>query len=287
MRSIFLLCLFASSFVQLQAQTDKVPPTISLLGANPDTIAVFEQFVDPGYTASDDTDGKLTDSVEISTWLDSSLLGAYLIQYSVSDQANNTTTAERKVVVVDTIPPEVELMGDSLVQLPLNAQYLDPGVAVTDNYNSAAELTIVITSNFTDTSSSVPGCYFICYEVVDNSGNRTMSTTRIIEVENGCTTYDFATCASSGRVGFSEPETEKPSAFEVYPNPVAETLYIRNNGQNGAFQARLVNPLGQQVEQIQVKPNSKIGIPVRHLPAGIYFLILDAHQEHIKVLISR
>lgn len=51
-------------------------------------------------TAHDDQDGNLVDAVTYNV-IDTSISGNYIIDYTVSDQAGNTTTASLQVTVVD------------------------------------------------------------------------------------------------------------------------------------------------------------------------------------------
>lgn len=53
-----------------------------------------------GVSAIDDTDGDLTDAVTVTGSVDTSTLGSYTLEYSVSDAAGNTQTATREVTVV-------------------------------------------------------------------------------------------------------------------------------------------------------------------------------------------
>lgn len=78
---------------------DTVAPIIQLAGGNR-TITVGDTWNDPGYTATDDTDGNITDQVEVSGTVDTTKPGSYPITYSVSDAAGNEATATRIVTVL-------------------------------------------------------------------------------------------------------------------------------------------------------------------------------------------
>jgi len=78
--------------------TDTEAPTISLVGGNM-TIEEGGTFVEPGYSATDNVDGDLTNSVTVTGSVDTSVPGTYLRTYSVTDAAGNTGTATRTVVV--------------------------------------------------------------------------------------------------------------------------------------------------------------------------------------------
>ncbi len=78
---------------------DTVAPELTLQGDDFIILAYGQNYEEAGYTATDDTDGDITDEVELITAPDSFLPGTQTITYSVSDSAGNTTTATRSVLV--------------------------------------------------------------------------------------------------------------------------------------------------------------------------------------------
>lgn len=85
---------------QEEEKTDTTRPVIT--GANDKTIFVGDEF-DPmtGVTATDDKDGNLTSDINTSGVVDTETAGVYTIVYTVSDEAGNTTTLNRKITVKD------------------------------------------------------------------------------------------------------------------------------------------------------------------------------------------
>ncbi len=88
---------------------DSVKPVLTLLGDNPMTIEVGDDYVEPGATAVDDVDGVITSKIEIEGEVDESTVGEYILTYSVSDNAGNKATKTRKVNVVEQIVPDWEI----------------------------------------------------------------------------------------------------------------------------------------------------------------------------------
>ncbi len=92
------------STIELTDQ-DIVPPEITLLG---DDIIVLESgndFTDPGVIATDNEDGDISESVQVSGAVDPSVVGDYILTYTVSDAAGNEAppvTRLVQVVPVDT-----------------------------------------------------------------------------------------------------------------------------------------------------------------------------------------
>ena len=78
---------------------DTTAPTITLTGGATINLSEGETFTDPGATALDDVDGDLTSSITTSGSVDTSNAGAYVITYSVTDAAGNTTSLTRTVIV--------------------------------------------------------------------------------------------------------------------------------------------------------------------------------------------
>jgi hypothetical protein len=63
------------------------------------SIAAGEQFEDPGATALDDIDGDITDRIEVSGSINSTVVGTQTITYSVADRASNRSSVTRTVTV--------------------------------------------------------------------------------------------------------------------------------------------------------------------------------------------
>ena len=80
---------------------DPEPPVLTLKGDAKVTLTVGDSFEEPGWTASDNVDGDLTDAVTFSSkpTLNTNKAGTYYIRYSVTDEFGNLTWASRIVVV--------------------------------------------------------------------------------------------------------------------------------------------------------------------------------------------
>jgi len=108
MKRLFILLLFIATALSLiscnynEGSLDTTPPVITLLGSLEIDVPLGGVFVDPGAKAWDDHDGDLTDKIKVDNPVDTSKVGTYIIIYTVSDSANNTATATRKVHVVAT-----------------------------------------------------------------------------------------------------------------------------------------------------------------------------------------
>ncbi len=96
--TITFFSLFIISYLT-NCKKDKDDPVIKLIGASPYKIPLNSTYIEPGYSASDDKDGDITDKVNVTDSIDVNQVGTYIVEYSVKDEKGNKTTEERKVVV--------------------------------------------------------------------------------------------------------------------------------------------------------------------------------------------
>lgn len=83
---------------------DPVPPVITLLGDPRITLNLGDEYVDPGFTATDNVDGDITDRVLVSGSVNTARPGYYTLSYTVQDGYNNTGIASRTVLVKGFTP---------------------------------------------------------------------------------------------------------------------------------------------------------------------------------------
>jgi len=170
----------AIRYVKVLAKPDIVPPVITLLGANPLTMAVNEGFPEPGYTAYDSIDGDITKRVDVNDdMLDKSKLGSYPVKNNVKDAAGNAAEEKiRTVNVVDTIGPVITIKGPKTVNLSVGFSYTEYGATAFDNYDG--DLTWKIDTAGDTVNTSVPKTYYVHYTVSDASGNSSDSVRNVI-----------------------------------------------------------------------------------------------------------
>ncbi len=152
--------------------TDTTAPVISLNGA---TNLAHEQgtnFVDPGATATDDTDGSVTVTVSGAVGFDA---GQYTLTYSASDKAGNNSTLSRTVTVSDTTAPVITLLGESNYDVAFNDTFIDPGATATDSVDGNID---VVTSG---TVGSQSGTYTLTYNATDSAGNKS-TVERVVNI---------------------------------------------------------------------------------------------------------
>lgn len=99
---------------------DPVPPQITLKGESAIAFTVGSgSFTEPGYTATDNLDGDLTDHVTVQGSVDSNTPGIYTVTYSVTDSHGNTATKKRRVTVRSNQPQSASAQqsGDKVIYL--------------------------------------------------------------------------------------------------------------------------------------------------------------------------
>lgn len=157
---------------------DVVYPVIELTEGTAIDANVGDEYVDPGYLATDDVDGDITAKVQVSGTVDTSVPGTYTLTYSVSDGYQNTTSVDRVVTVKDIAPPVLTLEGNSICYLKLGETYTESGCSASDAVDGTVSVT---TSGSVDTSKC--GVYKINYSASDNSGNTGYATRTVYVFE--------------------------------------------------------------------------------------------------------
>lgn len=76
-------------------------PTINLKGGQELIWYLGNQYIDPGYIASDNCDGDLTDKVQVKGEVNVNKSGNYQLTYQVSDSGGNTYSIQRTVKVIN------------------------------------------------------------------------------------------------------------------------------------------------------------------------------------------
>ena len=161
---------------------DGTKPVITLVGGHI-TISLNSVFIEPGYTATDDVDGDITDKVIIRGPPSGTVMdygGTHVLFYVVADSAGNRATVPRSVIVVaDIMPPIITLHGHTNMTILYNATYVEPGYTATDDVDGDITHNVIVTG-VVDTQTL--GTFIISYAVYDSSGNEAITQTRTVNV---------------------------------------------------------------------------------------------------------
>ena len=159
--------------VGFQIQPDTASPELELFGGAEVPHKRDEPWAEPGYGASDERDGNLTDSVSITGSLDVNVTGTYHLTYSVTDAAGNESNLTRTVRVVDHF---VELNAT----VDLDMIWVEPGTFTMGSPTSEAEEAYENETQVTLTQGFYLGKYEVTqaqYEAVMTDNNASLSPT--------------------------------------------------------------------------------------------------------------
>ncbi|WP_434761661.1 immunoglobulin-like domain-containing protein [Vibrio fortis] len=132
-----------------------------------------------GVTATDKEDGDLTSSIDVEGYVETSVLGTYILTYRVKDIDNNETTQARTVEVYSQ-KPVFDGVSDTTVALGAT---FDPmaGVSASDAEDGDLTSSIIQTGNV---EVNEVGNYTLVYRVTD-SANQTTTAERKVSVTDG------------------------------------------------------------------------------------------------------
>ncbi len=127
-------------------------------------LEVYEEFVDPGITMPENFTLTSTNDININR------IGVYEIQYRVLDDDGVIFKEMIRIVnIVDSIPPEITLLGDCVIHLGIKND-IENCYQISDNYYDESSL-IVTTNMETVNPNSIPGFYTVEIEAKDLSDN--------------------------------------------------------------------------------------------------------------------
>lgn len=145
---------------------DNLAPIVTLIGDEIVTVNYLDDYTELGISYTDNLSEDL--DYVISGSVDTSVLGEYILEYTVTDSYGNVSSVvTRTVNVVDTVDPLVELVS-SLDTIFVGDEYKEYSVYTSDNHTG--DLDIEIISNV---DVSTAGEYIVEYIVTDESGNYT------------------------------------------------------------------------------------------------------------------
>jgi hypothetical protein len=163
----------------LPSNADTTKPVIRLNGDSTITLEVKSAFNDPLATVSDNKD--INVNLITSGVVNTGVVGTYTLRYNAIDNAGNRAEeVVRTVRVVDTTRPVVTLNGSSTIRVKVGDTYTEPGMNVSDNYDSANQIQQTISGSV---NISAVGTYTLTYSARDSSGNTSTPVQRQVIVE--------------------------------------------------------------------------------------------------------
>jgi len=98
---LYFLAILFGTFLSSCQENDDVPPIISMNGADTVYHVLNEVYIDDGATATDETDGNLTNNIFVDNQVDENRIGEYSINYIVVDKAGNEAPQVSRIVFVN------------------------------------------------------------------------------------------------------------------------------------------------------------------------------------------
>lgn len=179
---------------------DKMDPVITLLGSNPVTIGVGSVYSDAGASALDETEGNITSEIITTGTINPSVVGTYLITYTVFDSSGNSATVTRTINVIDDIVPIIVFgtTGNSTYaktrSTTVNMSDAHTGVDASSlKYLWSTSAIEPVESSFNTTfvngqtitsPSGVTGSYYLWILGKDNAGNLAIARTNVFNLDN-------------------------------------------------------------------------------------------------------
>ena len=205
---------------------DQTAPAITILGDNPVTIEAGSTYTDAGATATDNYNNDVTSSITVSSTVDSNTIGSYTVTYTVSDASGNQATAVRTVIVQDSTPPTIALIGSNPVTVEAGSTYTDAGATATDSYDGDLTSSITTTS---DVDVNTVGTYTVTYTVSDSSANSATASRTVNVVD---TTAPVITITGANPVDVDLGATYSDAgatATDVHDGDLTSSITVSSN----------------------------------------------------------
>lgn len=140
-------------------------PFIYLKGKNPIHIDQYEEYVEPGYTAKNESGVDITSSVVVTNNINNTEFGNYVVKYTITNNGISKTK-KRTVIVDDKEKPVITGPSTTVIDNSVDNYDILDGMEVTDNSGETINLETV-----GNLSLGLNGTYYITYFATDSAGN--------------------------------------------------------------------------------------------------------------------
>jgi len=168
--------VIVSGVPQLTLDTGSDDRTINYVSGSGSSTLLFNYTVQSG-DASGDLDYTSTSALALNSGSINAGVGN-AAKLTLPSPGTAGSLGANKGLVIDTVPPIIELNGNSMITIEYGAEYVDQGVVAFDNIDLS--LDIVITGQV---DTSILGDYTITYNVRDIAGNQAIEMSRVVVVE--------------------------------------------------------------------------------------------------------
>ncbi len=147
-----------------------------LKGNNIIQLTIYNEYQELGFIATNNKDDISENVVIDSSNLDINNLGTYQVTYTLNYK-DKTYTLKRTVEVIDDQSPTLTLTGNEQIELVKGSVYQEFGCTAVDNLDTMVNDKIQVINNV---NTAYAGIYDVIYKVVDDSGNVSMVTRRVV-----------------------------------------------------------------------------------------------------------
>ncbi len=238
--------------------SDNTPPIITLSNRDTAYVQVDSSFTPSSFTALDETYGDLTNRVQVTNAVNTSVLGEYQVTYYVETppnkcSTNNSVTLIRTVYVIDTIHPVISALDGSSIVLEKDSVYTySDHIVLSDNHCSQEFLWDSLNIIQNDVNVNAKGSYSTVFQTKDSAGNLSNTFTLNVEVKDLVSVQELTSGAGM-----------------LYPNPTTSSFAIKKNF--ASISTITVTDLQGRVVKNLV-PNETNKYNIKDLPEGVYLI---------------
>jgi outer membrane protein OmpA-like peptidoglycan-associated protein len=220
---------------KLIATPDTMAPRLNLKGNSLLHIPAGMSFMDSGTSVMDNIDSNV--SVKVTGKVDTNTPGEYVLTYTATDMAGNTSTETRTVIVdptPDTTAPALTLNGPSVDRIVAGSNYVDAEASARDKNDG-----IISVKRMGRIDTNTPGEYILTYSATDAAGN-TSTTTRKVIVEAAPTAEQSV--PTRAKLYFENDSSEFPADTNLSLSVIIS--YLKNDGNARAVISGFHSPSG-------------------------------------------
>lgn len=224
----------AEEVTRIVTVTGQDIPVITLVGDDVIDLIVGDSYTEQGATCTDNVD--VTCTVVIGgDVVNTNLAGTYVVTYNAIDEAGNEAEEIiRTVRVANPTNPVITLIGEAVVELLLDEEYIEEGASAIDGADGNISEDIVIGGDVVDTS--VVETYVITYNVTDSDGEEALEVSRtVIVVDEEEEDDDDDDDKKSDKKSEKKTELERPKkpSAKCYDDYVKIKWGDRSHGEDG------------------------------------------------------
>ena len=179
-----ILGIIFSAYVYYSYKVFKIEKNFYLLGKEEINVEYGEEFIDPGVFIDSE---EIKPYISLASDVDTQKVGSYTINYTLNySPLNSKKSIQRKVNIVDTKAPILEIEEDKEIYISPGETFKMPKYTATDNYDGDITKKVDV---YTNVDTSKNGNYKITFTVTDSSGNKTTNSVDVIVQEKFEHTY--------------------------------------------------------------------------------------------------